>query len=415
MASDILKLQQPVGEGGIESVNFFNGRLLTGGDMSREQVARRRGDARLAEAMGDGIAFGLEVGAHPPDKKDPVVSLAIQPGLAINRDGLGLRLAQPERVHLSRVDSTSFAAARPCTFDNCGILAGGTYVAGEGLYLLTIAPAEIALGRAPSNGLGGTNPYCDIDRTVEAVQFRLLEVPAALYADLPVDSPEFRNRVAYRCFGSGVLADWATALLTGGARGDGLVDAMSGYGLTRAEVPLALVGFQGAADLTLLDSWAVRRPLALADPPGAYHSLIAPRRAAVGRAMFEQFQAQLRDLSDPGGGPGAVTARGHFPLLPPVGILPRTDEDQARAFFAGMTIRGAMHINSATLELLVRESLTFPAIRSASEEVVWLYAVAENRIAGTGPYLVFAAGNLAYRGDARFNLHRWDFANYALF
>ena len=294
------------------------------------------------------------------------------------------------------------------------MLAGGTYVAGEGLYLLTIAPAEIALGRAPSNGLGGTNPYCDIDRKVEAVQFRLLEVPPVLYADLPVNSPDFRNAVAYRCFGPGVLADWATSLLAGGARGDPLLDAMAGNGLTPADVPLALVGFQGAADLTLLDAWAVRRPLALADPPGPFHSLTAPRRAAVGRAMFEQFQAQLRDLRNSAGGLGAVTARGHFPNLPPVGILPRWDFDQARAFFAGMTIRGLMHINSATLELLVRESLTFPAIRSASEEVVWLYAVAENRIAGTGPYLLFAAGNLAYRGDARFDLHRWDYANYTL-
>ncbi len=34
---DFLALEQPVSDGGIESVNFFNGRLLTGGDMQREQ------------------------------------------------------------------------------------------------------------------------------------------------------------------------------------------------------------------------------------------------------------------------------------------------------------------------------------------------------------------------------------------
>ena len=69
------------------------------------------------------------------------------------------------------------------------------------------------------------------------------------------------------------------------------------------------------------------------------------------------------------------------------------------------------------------ERLAAPAIRSSSNEVVWLYAVAENLIAGTkaladetapDPYLVFASANLAYRGDARFNLHRWNYANYAL-
>lgn len=413
MTSDFLTLQQPVGEGGIESVNFFNGRLLTGGDMGREQVARRRADARLGEALGDGIAFGLEVGSRPPDDKDPLASIEIQPGLAINRTGACLRLAQPEIVHLSRTDSTSHAA-HGCSFANCTPLTGGTYFAGEGLYLLTIAPAEVAMGRAPSNGLGGTNPYCDIDRRVEAVQFRLLEIHSSLYADLPVTDPEFRNAIAYRCFGPGVLADYSTALLAGGRRSDALLDSMAAYGLGSSDVPLALIGFQGAAELTLLDSWAVRRPLALADPPGPFHSLTAPRRAAVGRAMFEQFQAQLQDLRDAGGVPGAVTARSHFPNLPAVGILPRMSADEATAFFAGMTVRGPMHINSATVELLVRESLTFPAIHSASDEVVWLYAVAENRIAGTGPYLVFAAGNLAYRGDARFDLHRWDYSHYTL-
>ena len=47
---DILSLQQAVADGGIETVNFFNGRLLTAGDMSREQDARRQADARLGLA-----------------------------------------------------------------------------------------------------------------------------------------------------------------------------------------------------------------------------------------------------------------------------------------------------------------------------------------------------------------------------
>jgi hypothetical protein len=414
MSSDFLTLEQPVEEGGIESVNFFNGRLLTGGDMGREQAARRQADARVGEALGEGIAFGLDIRSRPPDAEDPLASIEIQPGLAINRAGTCLRLHQSEVVHLSRTDSTSYAASG-CSFDDCAPLVGGTYVAGEGLYLLTIAPAEVAMGRAPSNGLGGTNPYCDIDRKVEAVQFRLLEIPSTLYSDLPVNNPEFRNAIAYRCFGPGVLVDWSTGLLAGGKRSDTLLDSMAAFGLGPADVPLALIGFQGAAELTLIDSWAVRRPLALADPAGPFHSLTAPRRIAAGRAMFEQFQAHLQDLRDSGGVPGTFKARSHFPNLPPVGILPGVTAGEAIAFFDGMTVRGPLHVNSATVELLVRESLPFPAIGTAGDELVWLYAVAENQIAGTGPYLVFAAGNLAYRGDARFDLHRWDFANYALF
>jgi hypothetical protein len=81
---DFLALEQPVSDGGIESVNFFNGRLLTGGDMQREQRARRGSEARLGEALGDGIAFGLDVSALPPDANDSLASIQVQPGLAIS-------------------------------------------------------------------------------------------------------------------------------------------------------------------------------------------------------------------------------------------------------------------------------------------------------------------------------------------
>jgi hypothetical protein len=417
---DFLVLEQPVSDGGIESVNFFNGRLLTGGDMQREQRARRGSEARLGEALGDGIAFGLDVSALPPDADDSLVSIKVQPGLAISRTGQLLRLTQPERVRLSRTDSTSYASGG-CAFDDCVPLAGGTYVAGEGLYLLTIAPAETAAGRAPSNGLGATGAPCDIDRRIDGVRFRLIEVPSSLYADLTVTDPGFRNGLAYKCFGPGVLVDWATALVAGGARTDPLLDKMIDYGFSQQEVALALIGFKGAAELTLLDSWSVRRPLSLPDSHGAFHGTTAPYRIATGRAMLAQFQAHLGELSS--ANTPALKARTHFPHLPPVGILPRMTVDQAKDFFGGMTIRGPVHINSATVEQLVRESLAFPAIRSASNEIVWLYAVAENLIAGAkaaadstrpDPYLLFSSANLAFRGDARFNLHRWNYANYAL-
>jgi len=57
--------------------------------------------------------------------------------------------------------------------------------------------------------------------------------------------------------------------------------------------------------------------------------------------------------------------------------------------------------------------------------VFWLYAVADNAMAIELPpppdapppparYYAFASANLAYRADARFNLHHWDYANLAL-
>ena len=424
-ASDFLALEQPVTDGGIESVNFFNGRLLTGGDMTREQRARRDSEARIGAALGDGIAFGLEVSVLPPDAGDTLASILVQPGLAINQAGGLLRLTGAERIRLSRPDSTIIASAG-CAFDDCVPLAGGTYVAGEGLYLLTIAPGGVAAGRAPTNGLGATGTPCDVDSRIDGVQFRLLTVPTKLYAKFPVTQPDFRNQLAYYCFGDGVLVDWSTYLLAGGGRSNQLLADMVPQGLSTQEVPLALIGFQGAAELTLLDCWSVRLPLTPPDPSLVDSACVvlgatAPRRAATGRAMLAQFQAQLEDLRI--AGDPTVKARTHFPHLPPVGVLPRMSVDDAKNFFGGMTIRGPVHINSATVEALIRESLTFPAIRSASTEIVWLYSVAENLIAGVkasadqavaDPYLVFASANIAYRGDARFNLHRWNYANYAL-
>ncbi|EJL23180.1 hypothetical protein [Novosphingobium sp. AP12] len=424
--ADVLSLQQPVGDGGIETVNFFNGRLLTAADMAREQDARRQADARLGLAMGDGVAFGLEVTASTvadDEGGSPLPAVAIEPGLAINRAGQVLRLGYAEQVRLSRIGAAQTGAAG-CSFSDCAPVISGSYVAGQGLYILTIAPSGISAGRAPTNGLSGGGAACNVDRVIEAVQFRLLAVPRHLYAALDAAAPGYRNNVAYTCFGSGVRAGWATSLRGRAGRDDGLLDAMRGYGLTDQDVPLAVMAFAGAASMVFLDNWAVRRPVNPPDPaPGSLPSLVAPRRLATGRAMLHQFQDQLAQLVGSSGSLGAVSARSHFPMLPPVGILPQFTTGMAKAFFAGMEARGPQHINSAQLETLLRESLSASAFPAGAQEVFWLYAVADNRIAAElasaddgvpDPYLVFSSANLAYRADARFNLHRWDYANIAL-
>ena len=48
-----VELQNPILDGGIRSVNFFNGRLLTARDLSREQDANREATNRLGQALGD--------------------------------------------------------------------------------------------------------------------------------------------------------------------------------------------------------------------------------------------------------------------------------------------------------------------------------------------------------------------------
>lgn len=422
--ADARSLQQAITEGGIEAVNFFNGRLLTGQDLSREQASRRAAEARIGLGLGTGIVEGLGVRRAPADVDDPLPGVSIGAGLAVNAAGALLRLAAPETVRLSRIATPG--PTGPLGFGDCSPALSGTYLAGEGLYLLTLAPARVATGRAASNGLGGTSVACNIDAEIAAVQFRLLEVRPQLFADLDMTAPDFRNRIAYRCFGAGVLADWGNALLAGGARADDLLVAMAGHGLSPHDVPLALIGFTGTADFALLDADAVQRPLARPDSGGAggfLPSLAGPRRIATGHAMLQQFARHLADLAGPAGTIGTLTARESFAFLPPVGVLPHVDADAAKRFFAGMTVRGPVHISAEQVESLVAESFATPAIRSSDDSVIWLYAVAGNRLsqrlplgdpARSDPYLIFASGHLAYRADARFNLARFDVANVAL-
>lgn len=431
MADPTILLEQPVAEGGLEATHFFNGRLLKGSDFTREQEARAQADERLGQAIGRGVAFGLTLKEGlatigPDGGSDTGRPILIEPGLAINSLGQAMRLNQRQQIQLTRPPSANdeiFAGNGCGPFGHCTPLKAGTYVAGQGVYILTIAPARMRSGRAATNGIAGDGARCNSDHVVETVQFRLLEIRPQLYGSLPATAPDFRNRIAYRCFGEGIKADWVTHLLSQTGRGDDLLDTMEDFGLGPQEVALGVLAYTGVDRIEFLDSWSVRRRLVQPDSGDRLGSLVEPRRIAAGMAMLRQFQDHLAQLVGPSVELGEVKARTHFPYLPPAGILPHFTAEEAATFFGGMTVRGPVHINGPQLEPLLRESMSAPALRSADNEVVWLYAVAANRMAGavaTGdpktadPYLVFARGDLGYRADARFNLHRWDYANFAL-
>lgn len=427
MSDDFLSLQEPfVTPADIRQINFFNGRLLTGRDFTIEQDARHSVDARLGLSLGDGVVFGLDVLAEPRASPSNLPFVTVAPGLAINRNGRTLRLQERVSIALAR-RFESVSADR--LFTRCANVVGGTYVAGSGIYVLTVAPAQLANGRAQNNGLDSANVRCATDATIEGVQFRLLYVRPAAYAGLDASAATFRNELAYRCFGTGVQATWFDDLQGVTARDEGLLEGLrrtSDLRLTDDDVPLALIHLAGAGALQFVDVWSVCRPLSpLADQP--LTSLTQSRRAALGQAMFLQFQRQIDSLITPGSGLGTVTARSHFRYLPPAGLI-RVQEGAERSdgellrFFAGMTVRGPVFMNAARLEGLIRESLCAPPIDTRRGELVWLYRVRENRQAIENPqgrpippasYLVFASGHLPYRGNAQFDLTYFDYSNFA--
>jgi hypothetical protein len=422
MSDTVLQLQQPLKEGAIRSVNFFNGRLLTSKDLTREQQARREADWRTGLAIGDGVAFGLEVARDVTLDQPAAPVVRVKAGLAVNRKGQTLRLPADTSVALARRFD---AQTTSCVFAQCNPVGAETYVAGAGVYVLAIAPAEASEGRAPTNGLDPGNVRCNIDTTIEAVQFKLIGVSQQLLAGLNLGARDFRNALAYRCFGSPVRIDSFVNLLADLPRSGGILDDLRPGLLSDFEVPLALVYLTGTATLTFVDAWAARRSLSRRES-GGLGGLVESQRPVLGEAMFRQFQRHIAELLPPSGELGAVSARGDFRFLPPVGVIPVSEavlaaHDEAR-FFAGMTVRGPAFINAARAESLVRESLCFPPIDTQSPEVVFLYCVRENRIARDfnsvtprpGAYLVFSSGHLPYRADAQFDLGFWNYSNYAL-
>src|SRR5271154_5703899 len=80
------QLNTPILTGGILNTNFFNGRVLAAEELTALQTDNAEQRRQLAHAIGDGVAWGLEVklnaGTAPTQ---PVVHVGA--GLAINRKG----------------------------------------------------------------------------------------------------------------------------------------------------------------------------------------------------------------------------------------------------------------------------------------------------------------------------------------
>jgi hypothetical protein len=437
---DVLQLQQPLKEGGIRTVNFFNGRLLTSKDLSREQAARREADARLGLGIGDGVAFGLEVARDENADTPDAPVLRITAGLAINRRGQTLRLTDNASVALTRRFD---AASTRRTFAACDPITGGVYVAGAGIYLLTIAPAELTEGRAQSNGLDQTNVRCNTDAVVEAVQFRLLAVDPLRYADLDISATQFRNRLAYRCFG----IEARQQSLVNPWRVDppqyGLVDELRNVGLNDCDVPLALV-YWTSDGLQFVDMWAVRRGLLhpdslsgfsfqrdplKAEDLSSFAFLARTRRLVEAHAMCAQFQQHLADLLAARTDAAAIIATDFFRYLPPFGVVPLQTSPLRgfvdSTFFSGLVCRPLPDANQATefidgrlLGALQEQALAFTPTDVTQKEFIWVYRPWQNvQAAGAQQsvqrLVVFASGQMPDLATARFDMARADFSNYA--
>lgn len=289
------RLNQVVAVDGEPRSAFFNGRLLSAEDLTREQAARDGAEARLARLIGCGVAEGLTVTAGAGSVLHIAAGLGVTPsGAVIEIGNLDLDLSSAGR-------GASFSG-----FGNCAAgLAEGQPLAG--LYLLTLTPAWSGQGRAPT--LLGEVGACNRRTQQPAVRARLVEVqaPAGL------GGASVRNELAVALLSPG----WGlTAVPEGGRVGWWMRQRIAGGaaapGLSADELPLALLQIDAAAVPLWLDTDSARRQLA--PPPGQAGDAMWPQSWGVEMQAFAaQFSAEMM---------GAKAKAADFVWLPPT--LPLT-------------------------------------------------------------------------------------------
>jgi len=415
----VVAIDEAVTGGALRATHFFNGRLLTGEDLDREQRVQSARMARLGTALGDGVVDGLTVAVTPGSTAArPRVTLT--PGLAISRSGLAIELPEETDIVLARTAAQP-GSEQGALFADCQPYTASEYSTGAGVYLLSVGPDPTEEGLAPVSGLHNADAPCNTAYAVEAVRFRLVRLALPL-SELD-DRDRLRNRVAYRMFAPEEVAQLESDPF-GATLGEyGLLDRLRGICLSDDDVPLALIGWEAGEGIRFVDHWSVRRRITRRGLGGRFGPFASDRLLSEGEARFLQFQEHLADLRRSIGTVATANASSYFERLPSVGFLPLGDEAEQGFslgdFFIDVATRAAPAVlEGAHVRSLLDEALRYPPIELEKGELVWIYEVRENLQALADdappqPYALFTSGHVRYRADARFDIAYWNFASYA--
>ncbi|MDT7807745.1 MAG: hypothetical protein QOJ70_1558 [Acidobacteriota bacterium] len=429
------KLSEPILDSGINTSNFFNGRLLTADALKTDQQAGREQRRLLGRAVGNGVVEGLEVTVVSAGGVGSQPTVAVSKGLALNRSGQVLQLNGDEQIALVRkldappADAGAFAdcADAVSTFDTLE----------NGVYVLVIGPASGFRERVPMRGLSDTAAVneCGSRFVVEGVQFRLARLDLAamsepsmsmglsaatlaqintlMSATSAVELSKLRNLLAHVCFGTEEVAKIPREPFRQqqgqlAFESYGAADFLRTKGqLTDCEVPLALVYWRGGT-LRFADSWAVRRRVR-ARAGGALSYLFAPRRVAEAEAVLFQFEEHLLWLFGSQTNPESFVATELFRWLPAAALVPlRSSTNTAgvsvEKFFLNKSFGPPALLKGARLRALINESLDYPPVDLTAPDYVQLYTVkensqAQNAPAAPRPFVVFATQEMPHHSE----------------
>lgn len=421
MSGTVKSLHEAILDDALSYTAFFNGRLLSGEDLARDQRANHEASRRTGQAIGQGIAFGLEVFETPGLSTPTNPAVSVTAGVAISRNGHVLALRTAADIRLVR-GAGAAAASAPGSFSVCGDPVPGVYVAGEGVYVLVMCPASAPSGRAPLSGLGNVAAACNVQSIVRGVQFRLVQ--PALSPVLLQDDARLRNRMAAAALG--VTERAAAEIDPLGVRTPvyGLVDTLRAAGaLSDCDVPLALVHWTAGRGVGFVDIWSVRRRVTRLGADARWAPLWSDRSLSESESLFLQFQEQIDDISASRDDAGTIVAADRFDYLPPMGFLPlqigsRPGFNPHTFFGPDTTSRDVAYMDAGQLRPLLEESFRHGPILLSRGERVQLYLVYENAqavAAGAAvvPTLVFARSTLPYRGAARYGFARYEQGRFA--
>lgn len=446
------ELLEPILDDGVEYPHFFEGRVLTSSDMTAEREAHQRRQRHLGRALGPGVVEGLWVETESSGAAGGTPVLRVAGGLALDGEGRSLEIkAGSELIALTEPPP---GAETDDLFRACRPPSTGVDGSGEGLYLLVLSPAAGYRGRAPMSGLGEpkAGAGCGSRWRVEGVQLRLEAIDPAAASGLTATTRDllsapppataagrsrWRSAAAHLVLGTEARARFAAdpfarqaATLDRPERSaftlyGGLGDLRDNGRLTGCDVPLALVYWTLDGGVEWVDCWAARRRPQ--PPPGEtdWPTLSGGRSRAEAEAALFQFQRQLADELAAAAVPTALRARDHFRWLPPAGLVPLTDPARPRGltvpgFWQGRTLRGPLFMEGDRLGAVLARSLTHLPFAATGDEMVWLYQLRQNRQPAAGQtaapapaYLVFTGAHLGFFGEARFDVNRWNYANYS--
>ena len=404
-------LQKLITSGGIRSPNFFNGRLLTGEDLTQEREAGREALGRIGRALSDGVVHGLMVrdATAPGGGSPPTVSVA--PGLAVNRRGRTLDLEESVLLDLIQPRDAVSIAPSASGFTDCKLPESTVSVAAGGAYLLLLSPARGGEGSVPVSGFDAIGAGCNTRSRVDGVQLRLVSIDfrgdlAMTDSDLS-DRQLLQNRVAHACFNASADLSLAANPLAGPGPFVNPLDRLRPTRLTNCDVPLAIVVMNDDGTLAFVDNWSVRRRVIGRGSRGIWNALFEDARAREVEAVFLQFQEQLASLVSrfPADPALAFSDLGtFFAFLPPVGFIPIIGPGSNGGFDPARLINkfapdGAVPIPSAVVLDLFRKAMTCPPVNLATVDLLQFYLVSENDMsvrkhATEQLYLVFTSRQL---------------------